>query len=176
MDNTTNLIESKPKNRLSLEDEDEVLINEFHRIIGNKEVQTAEAIRMNAICNEDPYLNMELGLHRYKDGLHLARVKRRAVNDEGTPIGVANDNPILDSRQYEVEYIDGRIKTLTANVIAENLLPQVDENGHQHMLLLEIEDHRSSSEAIPKEKGTYKTKYELNRKIRTTKGWELYVR
>ena len=40
---------------------------------------------------------------------------------DGNPIGIANDNPILDSRIYVVEWSDGRTEDLMANIIAENL-------------------------------------------------------
>ena len=37
-----------------------------------------------------------------------------------------------------------------ANIIAENLLSQVDEEGHRHMMIEDIVDHRVMEEAIPK--------------------------
>jgi hypothetical protein len=74
---------------------------------------------------------MELGLPRgQEDELHLARVKRRVVDVEGQPVGRPSRNPLLDSRQYEVEFLDGATDILTANIITENLLSQVDEEGH----------------------------------------------
>ena len=56
--------------------------------------------------------------------------------------------------QYEVEYLDGQIETLSANQIAENLLVQVDEEGHRQMFIEEITDHRITKDAIPKNKAT----------------------
>ena len=73
-------------------------------------------------------------------------------------MGTFNQIPILDHSQYEVEYLDGQIETLTANQIAENLLAQVDEEGHRQMLIEEITDHRITKDAIPKNKATYTTK------------------
>ena len=72
--------------------------------------------------------------------------------------------------------MDGNTAVLTANIIAENLTAQVDENGNRHLLIEEIEGHRINEEAIPMNQGTYKKKSGFDRKIRTTKGWELYVR
>ena len=40
----------------------------------------------------------------------------------------------------------------------------------------EIEDHRKRPDAVPKEQGTITTPSGLQRKKKTTKGWELYVR
>ena len=64
---------------------------------------------------------MEVDLPRDGEGLELACVVKRVREKYGIPIGTANDNPILDSRIYEVEYLDGHRASLSANAIAENL-------------------------------------------------------
>ncbi len=38
---------------------------------------------------------------------------------EGNIIGLAHDNPILDSQVYEVEFADDKVTSLTANAIAK---------------------------------------------------------
>ena len=81
-------------------------------------------------------------------------------------------NPILDIRQYEVEFLDGETEVMTVNLIAKNILAQVDDNGHVHMMLDEIEDHRVLQDAVKRNEGTYKTSQGTIRKKRTTKGWE----
>ena len=65
---------------------------------------------------------------------------------------------------------------MSANIMAENLIAQVDDHGNRHLLIDEIEYHRSTEEAISSDQGTYKTKSGFDRKKRTTKGWELYVK
>jgi hypothetical protein len=94
---------------------------------------------------------------------------------EGRPIGRPSTNPLLDSRQYEVEFMDGEIEILTANIIAENLLAQVDEEGRRQMFIAEIEDHQINDDAVPVEDGTFHLRRVMKRKKRTTKGWELSV-
>ena len=59
-----------------------------------------------------------------------ALVKRISMDEEGRPILVVSKNPLLNHRQYEVEYIKRRIEFLTSNIVAENLLTQVDNDGH----------------------------------------------
>ena len=119
---------------------------------------------------------MELGIRRHDDArLDHAVVKRRKTDIEGRPMGIANKNPILDTSQYEVEFLNGDIEILTANQIAENLLAQVDEEGYRQMFIDEIIDHRVNKDAITKDKATYTTKTGRTRKVRTTRGWELYV-
>ena len=53
---------------------------------------------------------MELTLYRGGDSPEFARVKNIMKGANGRPIGVANDKPILDSRIYEVEYLNGYAK------------------------------------------------------------------
>ena len=112
---------------------------------------------------------MELGIKRDDEGLHHARVKQRAGDQDGKPIGRPSNNPLLDSQQYEDEYLDGTTEVLTANITAENLLAQVDDQGHWHLMIDEIEDHQKNSDAESKEKGTILTPSCLQRKKRTTK-------
>ena len=101
----------------------------------------------------DTYLNMELAIPQ-GDSLEprLARVAKRLKDANGLPIGLANENPILDTRMYEVEYLDGERTPLVANNIAENLFPQIDNEGNRQVLMDEIIGHRSNKHAI-KQKG-----------------------
>jgi hypothetical protein len=89
---------------------------------------------------------MELALPRgdVDTGEHptLARVKRQKLDANGVPIGVAHKNPILDTRVFEVEFLDGHTASMTANAIAENLFSQVEEDGNRLQLLDEIIDYR----------------------------------
>jgi hypothetical protein len=129
------------------------------------------------VGGQDPYLNMESGLpHSDEEDLRLARVKRRVVDVEGRPVGRPSDNPLLDSRQYEVEFLDGETEILTANIIAEKLLAQVDEEGHRQMMIAEIEDHRVLDDAIPANDGYFTTTSGMKRKKNMTRGWEILVR
>ena len=158
---------------LSLENEDEEFLAEFNRVIKGDDLTKSNDHEYGV---EDSYLNMELGIRRNDEGLYHARVKRRAVDQDGKPIGRPSNNPLLDSRQYEVEYSDGTNEILTANIIAENLLAQVDDQGHRHLMMDEIEDYRKKPDAIPIEEGTVTTPSGLRKKKKTTRGWEFYVR
>jgi hypothetical protein len=66
--------------------------------------------------------------------------------------------PILDSREYEVEFPDGATDVFTANIIAENLYSQVDSEGNSYSILEEIIDHKSDSTAVSKDDGYETTK------------------
>ena len=65
---------------------------------------------------------------------------------------------------------------MTANIIAENLLAQVDDNVYQHLLIDEIEDWRVYRSAVSKSEGNYTTGSGFHRNKQTTRGWEFYVR
>ena len=122
------------RNVLILEDEDEEFTNELKKAISHEDMKYANDYNKDEIGIEDPYLNMELGMrHKNEEGLHHARVKHREIYNEGIPIGTPNKNPLLEHQKYEVEFLDGRIDILTANIIADNLLAQVDDNGHLHL-------------------------------------------
>ena len=90
----------------------------------------------------------------------------------GTPI----NNSLLYHQQYKVEFIDGRIEILTANIIAKNSLAQVDDDGYRNLLIYEIEDHQIDESAIPKRQLTYTTPSIMIRNKISTRGWEFYVR
>jgi hypothetical protein len=64
------------------------------------------------------------------------------------PVGHANDNPILDTRSYIINFNDGDQTELTANMIAESLYLQCDPDGNQYVLLEEIVDHQRLPTAI----------------------------
>ena len=50
---------------------------------------------------------MDFALDRHDNGTEFERVNKRLKEKYGRPIGIAADNPILDTRMYEVECVDG---------------------------------------------------------------------
>lgn len=64
---------------------------------------------------------------------------------------------------------------MSANIITENILTQVDNEGRLQMLMDEIVHHRILDDAVPIGKGMYKTPTGARRRLKTTKGWQLYV-
>ncbi len=68
----------------------------------------------------DNYLFAELMLP--KGGVMVkGRMTVRKRDRVGNPVGRANDNPILDTRSYIVDFDDGDQTELTANMSAESL-------------------------------------------------------
>ena len=162
---------------LELEKEDDEFYSQFTKTINDPSLQEADDCYDQEYGSTDSYIGMKLGIVRGPDNdVQHAHVRWRVIDEEGKPVGIPHDNPILDMRQYEVEFLDGETEVMTANLIAENILAQVDDNGHVHMMLDEIEDHRVLQDAVRRNEGTYKTSQGTIRKKRTTKGWELLVR
>ena len=83
-----------------------------------------------------------MALPRDSKGPEFARVTKRLRDANGLPIGTANENPIFDTRMYEVEYADGHKASMAENTIAINMFAQVDEDVNSHVLFDEITDHR----------------------------------
>ena len=120
-------------------------------------------------------MNMEVSVPRDDDGPTFARVTKRLRNANGLPIGVANDNPILDTRMYKVEYPDGFKSSLSANVIAQNMFAQVDDEGNRHVLFDAIIDHRVDGTEVKTMDAFIVKKSGHKRRRETTKGWEMLL-
>ena len=167
------------KDRPSLEDwedlleDDEDFAAEFNRLFDNEDVP--EADDKFDPDSYDHYLNMEITVDQGGEHPQLARVTKRLRDHNGNPVGTANDNPILDTRMYEVEFIDGHKQAMAANVIAENLFALVDEEGHRHLILDSIVDHRKNDAAVIKEDAFVVSSNGIKRRRETTKGWEMLV-
>jgi hypothetical protein len=122
----------------------------------------------------DEYLTSEVQLPRGGE-MKLARVMNRFKDPNGVPLGKRHPNPMLDSREYEVEFSDGSKDVVSANLIAENLYSQIDEEGRSYQILKDITDHRTTDEAVSLKPG-YITNTSGTRKPRvTTIGWEIEV-
>jgi hypothetical protein len=78
-----------------------------------------------------------------------ATVKERRKDPFGNPIGTAHANPLLDTREYVVVLEDGSKETYFANVIAENLWSQCNEEGREFSIFKEIVDHRTNNHGVP---------------------------
>ena len=103
-----------------------------------------------------------------------AKVRGRKRMADGSVVGRANLNPILDTRTYEVEFPDGQIAEMAANVIAQNMYAMCDEEGNQFLLLAGIIDHRKDENAMSRA-DMYIRKGSNTHIRKSTKGWQLCV-
>jgi len=80
----------------------------------------------------DKYLGAKITLDDVANGGgNIATVKSRVTNVNGRPIRTANNNPLLDNQEYEIELEDGATDRIFANKIAENIYSQLDDEGRE---------------------------------------------
>jgi hypothetical protein len=97
-------------------------------------------------------INADVLLAQGQD-LKAAKVLRRAKDhqDGSNIVGTYDDNPILNTMVYDVEFPDGAaVKEYSANVIAENMYAQVDSEGFQYNFLDLILDVATDDSAVTK--------------------------
>ena len=80
-----------------------------------------------------------------------AKVTGRKRDANGNPIGLANKNPVLDTREYEVTFLDRTSDTYTANIITESIFTQVDDEVHEFLLMREIGEHQKDGTAMARD-------------------------
>ena len=162
---------------LDEQDEEDIEMNEY-----DDDANQIIRPEMDALDHDAPYVEKNDNLIGSKldmphpDGeMREATIRSRKRTHDGNLVGSANDNPVLDSRVYEVEFGDGNYREYSANVLLENLYQQIDDDGYSHHLVKSIIDHSVNRDiAIDKENSTYDYKGTKKRRI-TTKGWKLKV-
>ena len=123
----------------------------------------------------DKYMGLKVLLPT-GDQLREGTVKSRKRTADGDRLlGKQNINPLLDTRVYKVEFPDGSQDEYTANMIAESLYSNVDEDGNMLSIIEGIVGHRKGEKALTSANSTV----ELNgrkKRVATTKGWDMLVR
>ena len=109
------------------------------------------------------------------ESIQSAKVIHRSRDGDGALIVTYDDNPILNTMLYEVEFPDGEIREYSANVIAENMYRQVDSEGFASTILDSITDHKKDNNAIPRSDGYIVSPNGQRRMRATTSGWSLNV-
>ena len=98
----------------------------------------------------DKLINAEI-LLQLDDKVVMGKVKDRSLGNDGKVVGSYDDNPILNSIIYDIEFPDGQVKEYLANILAENMLSQVDDNGHNRLVMDAIIDFKKDPTAVPME-------------------------
>ena len=124
--------------------------------------------------SNDPYVGAEVNMPFGSETMR-AKVVKRLRGDDGRPIGRSHENPLLDTRMYEVEYADGQVREIQANLIAENMIAQTDSEGRHFLLLNTITGHEKDESAIKKEDGFVIGRSGNRIPKRTTRGWKFLV-
>ena len=97
----------------------------------------------------DEYWTCELIIDVGSGNEQKGRVTKRSRGHDGKPIGVAHNNPLFDTREYDVEFTDGSIEKYATNIIAENMFAQVDDEVRNQLIMKEIVYQKKYHTAIP---------------------------
>jgi hypothetical protein len=151
---------------------DENFAMTFGEVISDAKISEADEDFTPDTFN-DTYLDKEISLASGANEVQFGRVTKRLRDADGRPIGTANDNPLLGTREYAVEFRDGHVESVSANLIAQNLYSQLDDEGKRHILLTDIVDHRRDERAIDKRDAFTYMKNGVKRRRETTQGWQL---
>ena len=124
----------------------------------------------------DNYVGALLLLPRSGDlDMAQGKVVKRARGLDGNPMGRASDNPILDTREYVVEFVDGTEAELSANVIAQNMYAQSEPDGNCYVLFGSIVDWRRSTTALCYNAQVARKADGRTYMRRSTAGWQLCI-
>ena len=96
-------------------------------------------------------------------------------DEKGDPVGVSNNNPMLNTRVYEVKFADSQTQYYAANKIAANMYSQVDEEGYRFQLMSEIVVYKTDDTAISKDDGIETSRNGYKTMEKTTIGWWFMV-
>ena len=106
----------------------------------------------------------------------LVKFDKRKQDASGNPIVENISNPILYTRIYELEFLDGHIKEFAVNVLAENLFNRYDSDSWDMGLIDELIDIRKyPSIAAAKKDGNFITASGQERNIMNTKGCDVQI-
>jgi hypothetical protein len=121
----------------------------------------------------DNYVNASLMLPRSNLLVHGTVIGQKR-DARGDPIGNANANPIMDSRVYCVEFDDGDVCELTANIIAKSMYASCDADGNEYILFDSFVDYKSNRKAVTK--GNQRIVHNRHNSLRrSTVGWHFCV-
>ena len=128
------------------------------------------------ISEYNVYIDAEVMLPKDGEYMQAARVIGQSRDKEGKTIGTFNQNAILNTKVYDVMFPDGSVSQYAANIIAENIYSQIDEDGYRYQLLECILDHQKDGRAVPKSEGYVVSKNGNKARKQTTKGWYFKVK
>ena len=122
----------------------------------------------------DQYIGAEVVLPDRKGEKLIGKVSKRVRYDD-TVAGEGNYNSMHGNSLYEAEYPYGMTEKLAANMISENILSQVESEGHHYRVLTEVTDQNNDDCAISKVNFFINSSSSNLHLKRTTRGWKLLV-
>ena len=77
-----------------------------------------------------------------------ARVIKRSLGPDGNAVGAFNHKNMLDTRIYDIMFMDGTVQQIAANRIALSMYEHVDSEGFTTNILDQVQRHRKTDKAI----------------------------
>ena len=149
-------------------EEDTKFYKEFKRLFNNSDIPEADYSTPEVL--EDTYMDMEIVIPRYGYGPQFSK-ETKHLGDENDILKVrCHETAMLYTKVQEVEYLDVHKSSIASNNIAENLFPQVDEEGNGFMLFYEIVDHSVDGTEITQKNALIVSNNRGERKRETTNG------
>lgn len=132
-----------------LDPDDLPVVMPYHDDVGNLDAPCASFV--------DNLSGASVDLPGPRGQVH-GKVKRRKVDPEiNLLVGTHNDNPILDTRVYEVELPGGTYSDYSANILTKNIMAGVDDNGQTALLLDDIIGQRFKADCVAESDRWYET-------------------
>ena len=69
-------------------------------------------------------------------------------DSNGNVMGMAHTNLMLDTRTYQVEFMNGKVTELTTKIISESMYTQCDIDGNKYLILEVLVDYHKDNKAI----------------------------
>ena len=112
-------------------------------------VRTTESIPdADSFSDFDEYINAEPMLAREGEGMVAARVIKRSLGPDGNSVGAFNHNKMLDTRIYDIMFMDGTFQHLAANRITLSMYEHVNSEGFTTKIFDQVQRHRKTDKAI----------------------------
>jgi hypothetical protein len=112
----------------------------------NGEEQTISEANFFTNNTYDKYIGAQLDFLPLQEAMASATTVGQKQDHNGNPVGISNSNPLLDTLVYQVKFSDGSTKEDVANIIAENMYAQVDDDkGHQFNMMDELVNHQKDN-------------------------------
>uniref|UniRef100_A0A7S2SEL1 Chromo domain-containing protein n=1 Tax=Eucampia antarctica TaxID=49252 RepID=A0A7S2SEL1_9STRA len=124
----------------------------------------------------DKMLNSDVSM-QLNDMMLTGKVARRSLGPDGKTTGSYDNNPIINSVVYDVDFPYGSSREYSANAIAENMISQADDYGFQTRIMDAIVDSKVDIAVACTKSATFASRKGGHKRIRcTTKGWKLLVK
>ncbi len=147
-----------------------------HYRIPEADICDAEGRPITERSLTDLLIGIEVLLPHGEEQRQLCKVLRKSVDAEGKTTGVFHEDPSLNTVIYDIKFPDGHVEQYAANLIAQNVLEQVeDPDGHYTEKLKRILDHRREGNAVSKGQMYITTRTGQKKLRQSTVGWKFLV-